>query len=496
MRPFKRPLLALATGAALGLLPATAMAQEATPTLSRWVFRAELGAGTMLTDFVQNPSSPTMTGLMGARISYRFFEPLSIQGGAGFGRFFRSGYEDSGFFSATLGLRLEPQLGSFARIWLDGNAGLNAVGNADRFGVDGGVGIEFFASRRIAVGPFGRVTHSLNGRDGVGQRNAPDWTAGDTTFWTAGLTLAVYSFVDPPAAPPRPPPPPDTDHDGVNDSEDVCPTVPAGDHPNPARPGCALTDDDHDDVWGDTDQCPTDAAGEHPDPARAGCPLPDDDHDGVFGTDDQCPTEAAGEHPNPDRHGCPDGDGDHDGVLDHGDVCPTEAAGIHPDAARAGCPAPDRDHDNIPDATDHCPDQPGAPSSNPTRNGCPGLVVLDSGVLRILRPVNFAPNRDAILPSSTALMNSVADALRSIPEIRRVSIEGHTDDVGDDAANMDLSRRRAASVLRWLVTNGHIEAGRLVSEGFGETRPVAPGTTPAIRAQNRRVEFRIVEIAH
>jgi outer membrane protein OmpA-like peptidoglycan-associated protein len=320
--------------------------------------------------------------------------------------------------------------------------------------------------------------------------------SGDTNFWVAGLSLALYSLADAPTPPPPPPPPADTDHDGVNDPDDQCVNEAAGEHPDAARRGCPASDDDHDNVYGADDQCPDQAAGDHPDPARAGCALADTDGDGVFGSDDQCPDQAAGDHPNPERRGCPDADGDSDGVFDHGDQCPTEAAGIHPDPARAGCPAPDRDHDNIPDAQDHCPDRPGAPSSNPTRNGCPGLVVLENGALRILRPVQFAPNSDRILPASNALLNSVADALRSTPEIRRVAIEGHTDDVGDDAANMTLSQRRADSVVRWLTTTGRVEATRLTAQGFGESRPLAPGTTAAIRARNRRVEFRIVDVAH
>jgi outer membrane protein OmpA-like peptidoglycan-associated protein len=81
-----------------------------------------------------------------------------------------------------------------------------------------------------------------------------------------------------------------------------------------------------------------------------------------------------------------------------------------------------------------------------------------------------------------------------------VAIEGHTDDVNDDAANMDLSNRRAASVLRWLTDHG-IAATRLEAHGFGETRPVRPiaglrrRALRDARAMNRRVEFRIVDPA-
>ena len=491
----KRPSLLATAGLALALAPSVASAQE----YSGWVFRLEAGAGTSIRDFTHDDvNTSTLTGEVSARVSYRLFEPLSLQLGAGAGRFFLPDNQpDVPLIFGFGGIRIEPKLGDVARLWLDGDAAVHAVGPVNRFGVDAGLGIEFFLSRRIAIGPYGRFFHTFDGRDGspvlVNQPSmAPQPPTGDLQWWSAGISLAIYSLADAPAAPPPPPPPADTDHDGVNDPDDQCVTEPAGEHPNPERAGCPDGDADHDGVLDHADQCPNDAAGEHPDPARAGCALPDDDHDGVFGADDQCPTEAAGEHPNPERAGCPAADQDHDGVFDHGDQCPTEAAGLHPDPARAGCPAPDRDHDNVPDAVDRCPTQPGAPSTNPARNGCPSLLVVENGALRILRPVFFAVNSDVILPASFPLLNAVADALRATPEIRHVSVEGHTDDAGPDDRNLDLSRRRAASVVRWLTTTGRIEAGRLTSEGFGETRPLVQGTTPAARAQNRRVEFRIV----
>ena len=71
-------------------------------------------------------------------------------------------------------------------------------------------------------------------------------------------------------------------------------------------------------------------------------------------------------------------------------------------------------------------------------------------------------------------------------------IEGHTDSRADDAFNIDLSQRRAGSVLKYLVEAG-IAPDRLVSEGFGETRPVDTNETDAGRENNRRVEFVILD---
>ena len=71
----------------------------------------------------------------------------------------------------------------------------------------------------------------------------------------------------------------------------------------------------------------------------------------------------------------------------------------------------------------------------------------------------------------------------------KVSIEGHTDNVGEEAANQDLSKRRAASVKAYLMEKYSIEESRLQSQGFGETKPVASNDTPEGRQNNRRVEL-------
>jgi outer membrane protein OmpA-like peptidoglycan-associated protein len=221
----------------------------------------------------------------------------------------------------------------------------------------------------------------------------------------------------------------------------------------------------------------------------------------VFDDQDQCVNEPQGEYPDPNRRGCPDGDSDNDGVRNSVDQCRDVPAGLRPDPARAGCPIADRDNDSVPDDVDHCPDQAGAPSTDPNRNGCPGQVVVIGNMIQLNTPVFFAHNRDTILRRSFPILQAVADALRASPHVRRVSIEGHTDDVGGDQENMDLSNRRAQSVMRWLIEHG-IEASRLEAHGFGETRPLQPITPGmsrrerrAAQARNRRVEFRIIDPA-
>jgi outer membrane protein OmpA-like peptidoglycan-associated protein len=81
--------------------------------------------------------------------------------------------------------------------------------------------------------------------------------------------------------------------------------------------------------------------------------------------------------------------------------------------------------------------------------------------------------------------------LKANPHIARVRVEGHTDNQGDDASNMDLSQRRANSVVAFLVKEA-IDPARLKAVGYGETVPVDDNKKAKGRENNRRVEFTIV----
>ncbi len=183
-----------------------------------------------------------------------------------------------------------------------------------------------------------------------------------------------------------------------------------------------------------------------------------------------------------------DRDGDGDGVLDSADLCPQAPAGLLPDPARRGCPLPDRDHDQVPDRLDSCPDQPGAPALDPKRNGCPGLVTVQADRIAILKPVFFAANKDVILKKSYPVLDAVAAALRQLPQLPQIVVQGHTDNRGKAERNTALSAQRARSVASYLVAKG-IAAARLTAEGFGPSRPVADNKTAKGRARNRRVDF-------
>jgi outer membrane protein OmpA-like peptidoglycan-associated protein len=102
--------------------------------------------------------------------------------------------------------------------------------------------------------------------------------------------------------------------------------------------------------------------------------------------------------------------------------------------------------------------------------------------------IYFDVNKDVVKPESYGTLKEIAKILNEVPDVK-VKIVGHTDSDGADAANLDLSKRRAASVKNELVKTFAVNGDRLVTDGMGETQPVAPNDTPANKALNRRVEF-------
>ncbi|KAF0200092.1 MAG: hypothetical protein FD170_3776 [Bacteroidetes bacterium] len=102
--------------------------------------------------------------------------------------------------------------------------------------------------------------------------------------------------------------------------------------------------------------------------------------------------------------------------------------------------------------------------------------------------IYFDVNKDVVKPESYGTLKGIADILKENPDLR-VKIVGHTDSDGSDAANLDLSKRRGASVKNELVKTFGIDASRLESDGSGESQPVAANDSPVNKALNRRVEF-------
>ena len=179
-------------------------------------------------------------------------------------------------------------------------------------------------------------------------------------------------------------------------------------------------------------------------------------------------------------------DRDGDGLMDAVDQCPDQAG----PAENRGCPDTDLDEDGVIDRVDNCPDEKGSEKNY----GCKEkqLVVITRNQLKILDVVHFETGKARIKSRSHKLLDNVAAVLGKHPEIKRIRVEGHTDDKGDDAFNKDLSQKRAESVRAYLVGKG-IGEDRLEATGFGEEKPIAENTSSKGRAQNRRVEFNIVD---
>ncbi|MBW2381757.1 MAG: OmpA family protein, partial [Deltaproteobacteria bacterium] len=236
----------------------------------------------------------------------------------------------------------------------------------------------------------------------------------------------------------------------------------------------------------DVDQCPNEPEDIDGFQDEDGCPDPDNDGDGVLDVNDGCPNDAEDIDGFEDEDGCPDPDNDGDGILDVDDQCPNEPGTVE----NNGCPDPDRDGDGVPDRVDNCPDEPGTVENH----GCQEaqLVVIGAGRLEILEKVYFKTGSHKLQKRSFALLDNVAKVMNA--QIELIRIEGHSDSTGSLKFNMRLSKKRADTVVRYLVGRGKVTKGRLISEGFGPTRPLVPDAKGKEElAQNRRVEFHIVE---
>jgi OOP family OmpA-OmpF porin len=208
----------------------------------------------------------------------------------------------------------------------------------------------------------------------------------------------------------------------------------------------------------------------------------DGDLDGVLDEDDECPNEAGVE-----PHGCPeDQDGDKDGIPDSRDRCPKDW-GDTP----SGCPLRDADQDGILDSTDECDDEPESYNGYKDEDGCPDEQPEElkqfSGVIRGIR---FATGKAVIRADSYRTLDGAAKVLQQYPEVR-LEIIGHTDSTGSRDINVDLSQRRAEAVRQYLVGKGIAES-RLEIRGAGPDEPMGDNKTKAGRAQNRRIEFKML----
>ena len=264
--------------------------------------------------------------------------------------------------------------------------------------------------------------------------------------------------------------------------------------PDPRAAARARTADrDHDGLRDLDDRCPDDAEDRDGFVDDDGCPEADNDHDGVLDGADRCPLAPEDIDGVDDGDGCPDTDDDHDGVDDAYDACPGDAEDRDALVDDDGCPETDADGDGVRDELDRCPldaelladadgdgcaDRPRAP------------VVVEGDNLIPADRFFFAFNRADLEPASAPAIAAIVAYLQAHPDVR-LRVEGHADDRGQEAWNLELSQRRADAVRAALIAGG-IAGDRLDAKGFGTARPLVPGTSDAARARNRRVELVLV----
>ncbi|MEO8404784.1 MAG: OmpA family protein, partial [Chitinophagaceae bacterium] len=180
--------------------------------------------------------------------------------------------------------------------------------------------------------------------------------------------------------------------------------------------------------------------------------------------------------------GCPIPDTDKDNINDEEDKCPTQPGPV----SNQGCPLVDSDGDGIPDPDDKCPNLFGTVENQ----GCPDIKAeVVQKIDYAANNIYFATGKYVLLSKSFKGLDDVAKVMKENPATQ-LTIDGHTDNVGSDASNQKLSENRAGAVKAYLVKKG-VDASRLMSTGYGETKPIADNKTAAGRQKNRRVELKL-----
>ena len=334
--------------------------------------------------------------------------------------------------------------------WLDPSAhiggGYTFFGDASAGTVNGGLGLTFWFTENVGLQFQSTYKHSFD------DNRVADLDVPTHIQHFAGLTFKFGGK--------------DTDGDGIYDKDDACPEV-AG---LPEFKGCPDTDKDG--IQDSADACPEVAGLAE----FNGCP--DTDGDGIIDSEDEC-VDVKGTKI---MKGCPDADGD--GVADKDDECPT----VKGAKENKGCPWPDTDGDGVADKDDKCPTVKGTVANN----GCP--EVSDEAMKKLNdygKTILFNSGKSSFQKQTYPVLQAMSAILKEYPAAK-FSLEGHTDSDGKDAMNQKLSEDRAAAVKNYLIEQG-IEASRLSSKGFGESMPVDSNKTAKGKANNRRVEVKLVK---
>ncbi|MFN8316920.1 MAG: DUF5723 family protein, partial [Chitinophagales bacterium] len=276
---------------------------------------------------------------------------------------------------------------------------------------------------------------------------------------------------------------PDRDNDGTKDEDDKCPDVYGLKEMN----GCP--DQDGDGVVDPKDDCPKEAGLKElfgcPDKDKDGvadkddlCPdvfgdkdhkgCPDSDADGLYDHQDDCPKETGPL----ENKGCPYTDTDKDGILDKEDRCVNEAGSKE----NQGCPWGDIDKDGITDNEDSCKDVAGVRAYKGCPPPAPVLTAKEQEIINYaFDNLEFETGKDLIKKLSFGSLTQLAMLLQSKPNYL-LQLDGYTDNVGNAISNLDLSRKRADSVKKFLILKG-ADPSQITTNGYGDQKPIADNST-------------------
>ena len=360
----------------------------------------------------------------------------------------------------NLRLKLSDESKSF-RPYIYAGPGFMADNSESGLNFDAGVGGKYYVSPATA---FYLEAGYINGIETT--------SAGKTStdnFWkaTAGMEFDFGKT-------------PDADMDGVSDKKDKCPDTPTGVAVDVN--GCPI-DTDGDEVADYIDDCPA-VAGLT---SLKGCP--DKDKDGVADKNDTCPDVAG----IASLKGCPDSDGD--GIADKDDKCANTQKGFKVDAS--GCPL-DQDKDGVADSEDECPtvaglkDNKGCPAKEPEKKK---EITADQITIQNIKveAVHFVSGKSYLTDFSKGILDKLLKTLNANPSYN-VNAYGHADSQGSDDQNIQLSKDRIDTVVKYLESKGIASSRIIQQKAFGEAKPVASNDTEEGRLRNRRVEFEIFKM--
>ncbi len=313
--------------------------------------------------------------------------------------------------------------------WLD---------DADTGTFNGGVGVEYWFNEKVALNLETKLKKTFESQ------------IGDHFQWSAGIVFKMGGT--------------DTDGDGIFDKKDECPEVFGLAEFN----GCPDTDSDG--IKDSEDACPeVFGLAEF-----NGCP--DADGDGIIDKEDDCP-KVKGTKAN---KGCPDTD--NDGLIDKKDNCPKVAG----PKENKGCPWPDTDGDSVVDKDDNCPKLAGLASNN----GCPAISEKEVEELNVLfKAVYFKFNSTELTNDAINSLNASTNIISKYPA-DEFSLSGHTDSIGSEKTNLEISEERVNVVKDYLISKG-VSSSKLTAKGYGESKPIATNNTAKGRDENRRVEIKV-----